>query len=81
MTWYKDWPSCMDAEDLVDAGMRKGDAKLLMRRVSQKCTSSGGEGSSKNGEGSARDLTNGSGSAGGTTNSVSMVETIKFCHI
>ena len=41
----------LDVEDqvlqLVDAGMRKGDAKLLMGRVSQKFTPSGGEGSSK----------------------------------
>ena len=37
----------LDVEGLVEAGMRKGDAKLLMGRVSQKCTSSGGEGSSK----------------------------------
>ena len=35
----------LDIEDLVEAGMRKGDAKLIMGRVSQKCTSSGGEGS------------------------------------
>ena len=41
----------LDVEDLVDAGMRKGDAKLLMGLVSQKCTSSGGE-SSKSCEGS-----------------------------
>ena len=33
----------LDAEGLVDAGMRKGKAKLLMGRVSQTCTSSGGE--------------------------------------
>ena len=32
----------LDAEGPVDAGMRKGDAKLLMGRVSQKCTSPGG---------------------------------------
>jgi hypothetical protein len=37
----------LDIEDLVEAGMRKGDAKLIMGRVSQKCTSSGGEGSAK----------------------------------
>ena len=34
----------LDVEGLVDAGMRKGDAKpLLMGRVSQKCTSPGGK--------------------------------------
>ena len=32
----------LDAEGLVDAGMRKGDAKPLMGRVSQKCTSPSG---------------------------------------
>ena len=66
----------LDVEDLampvVDAGMRKGDAEPLMGRVSQKCTSSGGEGSSKNGECSV--LTNGTRSSGETTDSVSMVE-------
>ena len=51
----------LDIEDLVEAGMRKGDAKLIMGRVSQKCTSSGGEGSGNNGEGSAKSLTDGSG--------------------
>ena len=65
----------LDVEDLVDAGMRKGDAKLLMGWVSQKCTLSGGQDSSKNGGGSSTDLTNGSGSSGGTTDSVSMEET------
>ena len=67
----------LDVEDLVEARMRKGNAKLLMgrARVSQKCTSSGGEGSSKNGEGSGSGLTNGSRSSGNTTDSVSMVET------
>ena len=65
----------LDVEGLVEAGMRKGDAKLLMGRVSQKCTSSGGEGSSKNGEGSGSGLTDGSRSSGNTTDSVSMVET------
>ena len=47
----------LDIEGLVDAGMRKGNATLLMGRVSQKCTSSGGEHSSKKGEGSAGGLT------------------------
>ena len=48
-----------------------------MGRVSQKRTSSGGEGSSKNGEfeGAGSGLTNGTGSLGATTDSVSMVET------
>ena len=55
--------------------MRKGDANLLMGRVPQKCTSSGGEDSSKLGEGSGSGLTNGSRSSGNTTDSVSMVET------
>ena len=65
----------LDVEDLVEAGMRKGDAKLLMGRVSQKCTSSGGEGSAKNGEGSANSLTDGSGDTTSTADSMSMVET------
>ena len=65
----------LDIEDLVEAGMRKGDAKLIMGRVSQKCTSSGGEGSSKNGEGSANSLTDGSGDTTSTADSMSMVET------
>ena len=51
----------LDIEDLVEAGMRKGDAKLIMGGVSQKCTSSGGEGCGENGEGSANSLTDGSG--------------------
>ena len=34
--------------DLTEAGMRKGDAKTLMRNVSGKCTPSGGNGSSIN---------------------------------
>ena len=57
----------LDTEDLVGAGMRKGDAKLLMGRVSQKCTSSGGEDSSGNGEGSMAGLANGTGSLRDTT--------------
>ena len=65
----------LDVEDLVYARMRKGDAKFIMGRVSQKCTSSGGEGSSANGEGSGSGSTNGTGSSGATTDSVSMVET------
>ena len=40
-------PAELDADGLVDAGMRKGDAKLLMGRVSQRCTPSGEGGSSK----------------------------------
>ena len=43
----------LDIEGLVDAGMRKWDAQLLTGRVPQRCTSSRGEGSSKNCEGSA----------------------------
>ena len=39
----------LDAEGLVDAGMRKGDAKPLTGWVSQKRTPSGGQYSSKNG--------------------------------
>ena len=65
----------LDIEDLVEAGMRKGDAKLIMGRVSQKCTSSGGEGSGKHGEGSANSLTDGSGDTTSTADSMSMVET------
>ena len=56
----------LNVEDLVDAGMRKGDAKFLTGQVSQKCTSSGGEDSSKHGEGSGSGLTNGSCSSGST---------------
>ena len=47
----------LDIEGLVDAGMQKMNATLLMGRLSQKCTSSGGEHSSKKGEGSAGGLT------------------------
>ena len=36
-------PAELDVDDLVDARMRKGDAQLLMGRVSRKCTSSGGD--------------------------------------
>ena len=32
----------LDVEDLVDAGTRKGDAKFLMGKVPQKCTSPSG---------------------------------------
>ena len=57
--------------------MRNWDAKLRLGRVSQKCMSSGGEGSSKHGEGSGSGLADGSRGPGGTTStdSVSMVET------
>ena len=63
----------LDVEDPTDAGMRKGDAKLQMGRVPQKCTTSGGEPSSKNGEGSGG-LANGSRGSGDTTDSISMAE-------
>ena len=36
----------LDVGDLTEAGMRKGDAKTLMRNVSEKCTPSGGDDSS-----------------------------------
>ena len=36
----------LDVGDLTDAGMRKADAKTLKRNVPEKCTSSGGDGSS-----------------------------------
>ena len=41
----------LDVGDLTEAGMRKGDAKTLMRNVSEKCTPSGGDGSSLNASG------------------------------
>ena len=68
----------LDIEGPVEAGMRKGDPdpKLIMGRVSQKCTSSGGEGSAKHGEGSGSGLTDidGSGDTTSTPDSMSMVE-------
>ena len=68
----------LDAGGLVGAGMRKGDAKLLMGRASQKCTSSGGEGSSANDGGSGSGSANGTESSGGTTSLVSMVDTYTY---
>ena len=62
----------LDVGDLTEAGMRKGDAKTLMRNVSEKCTPSGGDDSSINASG----LTS-SGASGNTTTteaSVAMVE-------
>ena len=59
----------LDAEGLVDAGMRKMNANLLMGWVSQKCTSPGGGESSKHGGGSGSGLANGSRSPGCTTDS------------
>ena len=53
-------------------GMQK--SQLGGCRVSQKCTPPGGEESPSDGEGSATDVTTGSGSSGGTTDLVSMVE-------
>ena len=55
-------------EDLVNAGMKKGDALLMGRvrvPVSQSTRRPGGEDSSKNGEGSMAGLANGTGSEGG----------------
>ena len=33
----------LDIDGLVGIGMRKGDAKMLMRNVSESCTQSGGD--------------------------------------
>ncbi len=62
----------LDVGDLTEAGMRKGDAKTLMRNVSEKCTPSGGDDSSINASGHTS-----SGASGNTTTteaSVAMVE-------
>ena len=64
----------LDVNDLVDAGMQKGNAKLLMGWVSQQCTLSGGEDSLQNGKGSQSGLTNGHHRLGGTTDLVLMEE-------
>ena len=62
----------LDVGDLIEAGMRKGDAKTLMRNVPTKCTPSGGDDSSFN----ASDLTSPTASGNTTTTeaSVAMVE-------
>ena len=62
----------LDVGDLKEAGMRKGDAKTLMRDVPKKCTPSGGDDSSFNASG----LTSPAGSGNTTTTeaSVAMVE-------
>ena len=67
----------LDAEDLVEAGMRKGDAKPLTERVSQKCTSSGGEGSAENGKGSGSGLTDGSQGSGDTMSTADSMSTVE----
>ena len=62
----------LDVGDLAEAGMRKGDAKTLMRNVSEKCTPSGGDDSSIDASG----LTSPAASGNTTTTeaSVTMVE-------
>ena len=61
----------LDVGDLTEAGMRKGDAKTLMRNVSEKCTPSGGDDSSFNAPG----LTSPAAS-GNTTTAEAMVAVV-----
>ena len=51
---------------LVDAGMRKGDAKTLMRNVPEKCTPLGGDGSSLNPSGLTSSAASGNMTTTGT---------------
>ena len=58
--------------DLTEAGMRKGDAKTLMRNVSEKCTPSGGDDSSINASGQTS-----SGAPGNTTTTEAIVAMVE----
>ena len=58
----------MDVGDLVDAGMRNGDAKLRMRNVPEKCTPLGGDDSPFNPSG----LTSSAASGNTTIRAVSV---------